>query len=61
MSTAQHTPGEWEAHAGVGKRKPAEGASMTEADIDNIDCNKIRQVFRLAILVPKAKRNKGKE
>jgi hypothetical protein len=31
---------------------------MTQADIDNIDCNQIRYVFRLAILVPKAKRNK---
>jgi hypothetical protein len=31
---------------------------MTQADIDNIDCNQIWYVFRLAILVPKAKRNK---
>jgi hypothetical protein len=32
---------------------------MTQTDIDNIDCNQIRYVFRLAILVPKAKRNTG--
>jgi hypothetical protein len=31
---------------------------MTQADIDNIDCIEILEMFRLAILVPKAKRNK---
>jgi hypothetical protein len=32
---------------------------MPQEDIDNLDCNQIRYLFRLAILVPKAKRNTG--
>jgi hypothetical protein len=32
---------------------------MTQADVDNIDCIEILQMFRLSIRVPKFKRNKG--
>jgi hypothetical protein len=34
---------------------------MTQADVDNIDCTETVQMFRLAILVPKFKRNKLNE